>query len=408
MRKKQNIFKAHYRQTIPKRQSCSCEMECKGSDNENCKESCYCHPDSSETNTNMYTTNFGKKDIEKLRKYLSNWVKHKKKVGDKMTESKLDIVDRIIQRYQHYRKKEDELKILTKQQRDLKQQQRHLKSLLDASKKRITKKKHNVTDNDIAFDDQKTFKSYKNKNIRGKKHGSSLDGVAKEEEVQQIREQLEYIQQQQDELEKQEGLLFVELENQRKFFSQASQLVNDASQQRGVPDSFQPQLNQYFPENDYLPKTDSNKAVEIQGSPNDETAKYWTEQNPLLQIGGLDKNLGNNINNEELTAPFSDMNIEDMDGYDKSDNLAATEGESSKNNQEEENEKIENLQDDSQVETPNDLFGTNANDDNDRPLAAGYAMAEDVSYVDKKTVLPKIKHRKIKSRKQNKKSGSKH
>ena len=159
--------------------------------------------------------------------------------------------------------------------------------------------------------------------------------------MQQIREQLEYIQQQQDELEKQEGLLFVEVENQRKFFSQASHLVNDASQQRGVPDSFQPQLNQYFPENDYLPKTDSNKAVEIQGSPNDETAKYWTEQNPLLQIGGLDKNLGNNINNEELTAPFSDMNIEDMDGYDKSDNLAATEGESSKNNQEEENEKTQ-------------------------------------------------------------------
>ena len=348
-------------------------------------------------------TNFGKHDIDKLRKYFSDWVKSKNESGGtKMVvdatdpkESKLNVVDKIIRRYQHYRKKEEQMKVLEKQHVALKREQKKLQNRLISNKKNATKTIYASNDTDIAFEDQKIPELPINatKNVQRKKPSqrNRSDDVAKEKEVQEIRKQLAYLQQQQDALEKEQGLLSVELQNQRSLFSQASQLANAVLQQGRVPENVQSNLQQFFQGNLFPQEKENSKGVESQYVNNEENRKYWGEQDLLLQLGGSD--LAQDSSNQRFMQEVSDGSEETMIAKDKNVDIDAPDSNKMTNISDEDNQDIPDQQDYNQQESQEDLV------DSSRHI--GYGIAEDVSYINKKTVLPHVRRSKVESRKQN-------
>lgn len=150
---------------IPKvnRESCNCLMECDGQDNGKCHEKCTCHPDdkdASEVDANKvaarlqnkkgkkkrFHPHIGTKEMNKIKHLFTKWMKeyhiegHKaEQKGQTLKDERVNFIDKMLNNYQHFRTKENALKLLQEQQDELKDQQEHLENLLTREEEAITK-----------------------------------------------------------------------------------------------------------------------------------------------------------------------------------------------------------------------------------------------------------------------------
>ena len=145
------------------RESCNCLMECDGRDNGKCHEKCTCHPDNrdaAKVDAKKITArlqdrkgqkkfshpHIGSKEMNKIKRLFTKWMKeysvdgHKaKQKGQSLKDERVNFIDKMLNNYQHFRRKENALKLLQEQQDELKDQQEHLESLLTREEEAVTK-----------------------------------------------------------------------------------------------------------------------------------------------------------------------------------------------------------------------------------------------------------------------------
>jgi len=139
-------------------------MDCDGRDNGKCHEKCTCHADNRDApkvNAEKITAHLqerkgqkkfshpriGSKEMNKIKRLFAKWMKQyggnghtAKQKGQSLKDERVNFIDKMLNNYQHFRSKENALKLLQKQQDELKDQQEHLESLLTQEEEAMAKK----------------------------------------------------------------------------------------------------------------------------------------------------------------------------------------------------------------------------------------------------------------------------
>ena len=143
------------------RESCNCLMECDGQDNGKCHEKCTCHPDNrpkvdakkitarlqdKKGHKKFSHPHIGPKEMSKIKRLFTKWIKeysvdgHKTgQTGQTLKDERVNFIDKMLNNYQHFRRKETALKLLQEQQDELKDQQEHLENLLNREEEAMAK-----------------------------------------------------------------------------------------------------------------------------------------------------------------------------------------------------------------------------------------------------------------------------
>lgn len=138
-------------------------MECDGQDNGKCHEKCTCHPDNKDApkvdakkltarlqnkkgRKKFSHPHIGPKEMNKIKRLFTKWMKEYSVGGHKATQKgqtlkdeRVNFIDKMLNNYQHFRRKEKALKLLQEQQDELKDQQEHLENLLTRQEEVISK-----------------------------------------------------------------------------------------------------------------------------------------------------------------------------------------------------------------------------------------------------------------------------
>ena len=242
------------------RESCNCLMECDGQDNGKCHEKCTCHPDNrdaSKVDAKKITArrqdkkrkkkfshpHIGSKEMNKIKRLFTKWMKeysgdgHKaKEKGQTLKDERVNFIDKMLNNYQHFRRKENALKLLQEQQDELKDQQEHLERLLTREEEAMTKTgtTHNAVakpssvraglnhshndDVNITITTSNTTKAPPTTSQPPVSQQTIID-------IELIKKQIAEIQIQQSFLSKQQTELAAQVSKEEALFEQARQLI---------------------------------------------------------------------------------------------------------------------------------------------------------------------------------------
>lgn len=235
-------------------------MECAGQDNGKCHEKCTCHPDNGDApkvDTKKVTTrlqnkrghkkfshpHIGSKEMNKMKRLFTKWMKeygvdgHKaKKKGQTLKDERVNFIDKMLNNYQHFRRKENALKLLQEQQDELKDQQEHLEKLLtreeEAMAKTGTTHAAVATPSPLRTGLNRSHKDDVNISITTSNTTQAPPTTSKPPVNQQtiidielIKKQIAEIQTQQSYLTKQQTDLAAEVSKEQALFEQARQLI---------------------------------------------------------------------------------------------------------------------------------------------------------------------------------------
>lgn len=235
-------------------------MECDGQDNGKCHEKCTCHPDNGDApmvDTKKVTTrlqnkrghkkfshpHIGSKEMNKMKRLFTKWMKeygvdgHKaKQKGQTLKDERVNFIDKMLNNYQHFRRKENALKLLQEQQDELKDQQEHLEKLLtreeEAMAKTGTTHAAVATPSPLRTGLNRSHKDDVNISITTSNTTQAPPTTSKPQVNQQtiidielIKKQIAEIQTQQSYLTKQQTDLASEVSKEQALFEQARQLI---------------------------------------------------------------------------------------------------------------------------------------------------------------------------------------
>lgn len=235
-------------------------MECDGQDNGKCHEKCTCHPDNGDApmvDTKKVTTrlqnkrghkkfshpHIGSKEMNKMKRLFTKWMKeygvdgHKaKQKGQTLKDERVNFIDKMLNNYQHFRRKENALKLLQEQQDELKDQQEHLEKLLtreeEAMAKTGTTHAAVATPSPLRTGLNRSHKDDVNISITTSNTTQAPPTTSKPPVNQQtiidielIKKQIAEIQTQQSYLTKQQTDLAAEVSKEQALFEQARQLI---------------------------------------------------------------------------------------------------------------------------------------------------------------------------------------
>lgn len=244
-------------------------MECTGEDSGKCHEKCACHPDKDDKDASSVDANkitahlhtkkgrkksahphIGSKEMNKIKHLFTKWMKEYSPEGHKATpksqtlkDERVNFISKMLNNYQHFRRKEKALMLLQAQQDELKDQQEHLENLL-------TKQEEALSKTGITHDAVATPSPVKTG--RNHSHGDDVNitittanttqappttpapvnqqtpapvNQQTSIEIELIKKQIDEIQKQQEFLGKQQSELAVQVAKEQGLFEQARQLI---------------------------------------------------------------------------------------------------------------------------------------------------------------------------------------
>ena len=231
-------------------------------DSGKCHEKCTCHPDKDDKDTSSVDANkitahplhgrkgrkklahphLGSKEMNKIKHLFTKWIKEYSPEGHKATpkgqtlkDERVNFIDKMLNNYQHFRRKEKALMLLQAQQNELKDQQEHLENLLTKEEKAISKT--GSTHDSVATpspvttgrhhshkDDVNITISTANATQAPPTTQAPLNQQTSTD-IELIKKQIAEIQKQQSFLGKQQAELAVQVAKEQALFEQARQLI---------------------------------------------------------------------------------------------------------------------------------------------------------------------------------------
>ena len=235
-------------------------MECDGQDNGKCHEKCTCHPDNRDApkvdaekmtarlqdkkrHKKFSHPHIGSKEMNKIKRLFTKWMKeysvdgHKAKKKDQtLKDERVNFIDKMLNNYQHFRRKENALKLLQEQQDELKDQQEHLEKLLTREEEAVAKTGTThaavATPSPVRTGLNHSHKDDVNISITTPNATQAPPTASKSPVHQQtlidielIKKQIAEIQTQQSFLTKQQADLAAQVSKEQALFEQARQLI---------------------------------------------------------------------------------------------------------------------------------------------------------------------------------------
>ena len=234
-------------------------MECDGRDNGKCHEKCTCHPDNRDApkvdakkitarpqhrkaQKKFSHPHIGSKEMNKIKRLFTKWVNeygvkgHKaKQKGQSLKDERVNFIDKMLNNYQHFRRKENALKLLQEQQDELKDQQEHLESLLTREEEGMAKKGTTYDDVDTpspvrtglnhSHNDDVNITITTSNTTQAPPTQPSVNQQAIIINIELIKKEIAEIQTQQSFLAKQQTDLASQVSKEQALFEQARQLI---------------------------------------------------------------------------------------------------------------------------------------------------------------------------------------